>query len=89
MRTSNNGSGRPLLIGQNIKHVIPEGSCLIGLSIRESGIRDKAQCLVIGIERGETSIKNPPPSIVFEEGDIVWIVGEHRKVIRLSEGEPL
>ena len=68
---------------------ISEDSRLIGLSIRESGIRDKAQCLVIGIERGETSIKNPPPSTVFEEGDIVWIVGERRKVIHLSEGKTL
>ena len=68
---------------------ISEGSRLIGLSIRESGIRDKAQCLVIGIERGKTSIKNPPPSTVFEEGDIVWIVGERRKVIHLSEGKTL
>ncbi len=64
---------------------IIENSWLTGRSIRESGIRDKADCLVIGIERGKTSIKNPPPATVFEQGDIVWIVGEHRKVIRLIE----
>jgi len=44
---------------------------------------------VIGIERGDTSIKNPPPSTVFEPGDIVWIVGEHEKAIQLSEGKTL
>ncbi|RHO71912.1 sodium:proton antiporter [Parabacteroides sp. AF48-14] len=66
---------------------IAEGSRLIGRTILESGIRDKATCLVIGIERGETSIKNPSPTTVFEEGDIVWIVGEHDKVLRLSEGK--
>ncbi|MBC8600675.1 cation:proton antiporter [Parabacteroides acidifaciens] len=66
---------------------IAEGSRLIGRTILESGIRDKAACLVIGIERGETSIKNPSPTTVFEEGDIVWIVGEHDKVLRLSEGK--
>ena len=68
---------------------IAEGSRLIGRTILESGIRDKAACLVIGIERGETSIKNPSPTTVFEEGDIVWIVGEHDKVLRLSEGKPV
>lgn len=67
--------------------IIVEGSKLIGRTILESGIRDKAACLVIGIERGSTSIKNPTPSTVFQEGDIVWIVGEHEKVLRLSEGK--
>ena len=67
--------------------IIAEGSRLIGRSIIESGIRDKAACLVIGIERGSTSIQNPPPSTIFEEGDIVWIVGERDKLIQLSEGE--
>lgn len=67
--------------------IISEGSHLIGRSIIESGIRDKAACLVIGIERGNSSIKNPPPSTIFEEGDIVWIVGEHDKILQLSEGE--
>lgn len=67
--------------------IISEGSRLIGRSIIESGIRDKAACLVIGIERGSSSIKNPPPCTVFEEGDIVWIVGERDKLIQLSEGK--
>ena len=67
--------------------VINQGSDLIGRSIRESGIRDKSACLVIGIERGVSSIMNPSPSTVFEEGDIVWIVGERDKMIILSEGE--
>ena len=67
--------------------IIVEGSRLIGRTILESGIRDKAACLVIGIERGNSSIKNPSPSTIFQEGDIVWIVGEHEKVLRLSEGK--
>lgn len=67
-------------------YITPD-SRLIGHTILESGIRDKAACLVIGIERGNSSIKNPPPSTVFEEGDIVWIVGEHDKVLQLSEGK--
>lgn len=67
--------------------VINQGSELIGRSIRESGIRDISACLVIGIERGVSSIMNPSPSTVFEEGDIVWIVGERDKMIILSEGE--
>lgn len=67
--------------------LISEGSRLIGRTIIDSGIRDQAACLVIGIERGTRSIKNPPPTTVFEEGDVVWIVGERDKLIRLSEGK--
>ena len=67
--------------------LIISGSRLIGRTILESGIRDNSGCLVIGIERGASSIKNPAPTTIFEEGDIVWIVGEHEKVLRLSEGK--
>ena len=45
---------------------IQKGSKLIGRSIQESGIRDKAACLVIGIERGETSLKNPRESVTVK-----------------------
>ena len=69
--------------------IIDNDSKLIGRTILESGIRDQAACLVVGIERGNTSIKNPPPSTIFQQGDIVWIVGEHNQIIRLSEGDPV
>lgn len=66
---------------------VMENSKLIGRTIQESNIRDKFDCLVIGIEREETSIKNPLPSTTLEKGDIIWIVGEHQKVIQLNESE--
>lgn len=69
--------------------IVEKNSVLIGKTIRESGIRDKAACLVIGIERGSVSLMNPSPTTVFEEGDIVWIVGERSKLIRLSEGHTI
>lgn len=67
--------------------VINHDSNLVKRSIRESGIRDNAACLVIGIERGTSSIMNPSPDTILENGDIVWIVGERDKMIKLSEGE--
>ena len=67
--------------------IIGDDSRLANCSIQESGIRDQAKCLVIGIERGNTSLLNPPPTTVFQKGDIVWIVGERKKVLYLSEGE--
>ena len=67
--------------------IIEKDSNLISRTIYQSGIRDKAACLVIGIERGNESIMNPSPDTVFEEGDVVWIVGEKNKLVCLSEGK--
>ena len=67
--------------------LIGEASRLAGKTISESGIRDDFGCLVVGIERDECAIKNPSPVTVFEPGDIVWIVGEHEKLLKLSEEE--
>lgn len=63
---------------------IDDRSPLTGLTIAESGIRDSAGCLVVGIERGTESIKNPPPTTVLESGDIVWVVGEYEKVLNFT-----
>lgn len=68
---------------------IEKGSSLAGRTIFQSGIRDKATCLVIGIERGARSMMNPSPDTVFEEGDVVWIVGERSKLLQLAEGKQL
>ena len=60
-----------------LEHFLLErGNPLIGKSIMESGIRDNAQCIVMGIERGNDYIMNPEPAIVFEEGDIILVAGE-------------
>lgn len=69
--------------------VVESDSVLKGRSILESGIRDRTACLVIGIERGTSSIMNPSPSTIFEEGDVVCVVGERDKLLWLSEGRVL
>lgn len=69
--------------------IIEENTPLVGHTIRESGIRDKAACLVIGIERNGTSTMNPTPDTTFEAGDVVWIVGEKEKLLHLAAGETI
>lgn len=54
-----------------------------GKSIRESGIRDKYKCVVVGVERGKASLRNPDADTVFEAGDLVWVVGEEMNVYEL------
>ncbi len=57
-----------------------EKNKLIGLSIKESGIREKTSGLILGIERNDKRIFNPTSSTVFEPDDIIWIAGERDKI---------
>lgn len=54
-----------------------------GKSIRESGIREKYKCVVVGMERGAISLRNPEASTVFQAGDLLWVVGEEKNVYEL------
>lgn len=55
---------------------IQKNSALRGLSLRKSGIRENAHALVVGIERNGQRITNPESHLIFEDGDIVWVVGD-------------
>lgn len=65
---------------------IDPASPLIGLTIRESELRRKATCMILGIERRGRTLMNPPAETRFEAGDLVWLAGEPRQ-IRLLSGE--
>ena len=58
------------------KFIVTTGSSFEGKTLSESGIRDKYNCMVVGVEEGEQSLSAVPPSRRFEAGDIVWVVGE-------------
>lgn len=78
-------------IGYNIedivvqKIVVDEHNKLKGLTVRNSGIRERTHGLIIGIERNKERILNPNSYTVFEWGDIVWIVGERKKIQQLNK----
>lgn len=63
--------------------MIKEGSDLVNKSIRESGMREKTEGLIIGIERKGKRILNPESTFVFEEGDVIWIVGNKELIAEL------
>ncbi|GGE68964.1 transporter (CPA2 family) [Pedobacter psychrotolerans] len=62
------------------KVVVNLESPVYGLSIRNAGIREKAQALIVGIERGTERILNPSSDFIFDNGDIIWIVGNNKKI---------
>ena len=55
-------------------------SPFIGKTIRNAGIRDHWHCLVAGVEKEDGQLHTPDVTIPFEEGDILWIVGEKEDV---------
>jgi len=63
---------------------VDEHTKLKGLNIHNSGLRERTNGLVIGIERQGKRILNPDSSTVFEWGDVVWIVGVRKKIQQLT-----
>lgn len=64
--------------------IVDEHNRLKGKTIRESGIREETDGLVVGIERGGDRILNPSSQTILEWGDILWIVGNRRKIRKLN-----
>lgn len=60
--------------------ILGENSMLTGKSIRDSKIRERAQGLVVGIERNGIRILNPESDFAFAGNDKVWIVGDEKQV---------
>ena len=56
--------------------IIGADSPFIGKTLEESGIRDIYSCMVVGLEEGKENLSPFSPKRRFQEGDIIWIVGE-------------
>jgi len=65
--------------------VLPQ-SPLVGRTIRESGIREKAFALVTGIERNDQRIPNPESTVRFESNDLLWLVGNGERINAFMSG---
>ncbi|MDR2841277.1 MAG: cation:proton antiporter [Paludibacter sp.] len=65
------------------KICIYEDNPLINKTIRTSGIRESTGGMVVAIERDNNRILVPQPDTAFQELDIVWIVGEKKRLKEL------
>ena len=65
--------------------VLLDNSPFVGKTIKESGIRDQYQCLVVGVEsEGENELLQPHPMRQLQAGDIIWVVGEEANIKQLE-----
>lgn len=65
------------------EYIVPERSALGGKTIRESGLREKANALVVGIERNNERFLNPESGFMLAANDILFIVGNKKAVKHL------
>jgi CPA2 family monovalent cation:H+ antiporter-2 len=64
---------------------IVQGSEWDGQSIKDSAIRERTKGLIVGIERGSERILNPESSIVLQGSDVLWIVGNQKRIKLLQK----
>lgn len=58
--------------------IVTKKSPFVGKTLMESGIRDHYDCMVVGLEEGEENLSLVTADRRFEEGDIIWVVGEQQ-----------
>ena len=65
--------------------IIGSGSPFIGKTLQESGIRSLYSCMVVGLEEGKENLSPVNPKRHFQEGDIIWVVGEREALEALLQ----
>ena len=65
--------------------VVDEHLRFKGMTIHDSGIREKTDGLVIRVEREDQHFINPASDTVLEWGDVIWLVGNKQKIQALTD----
>lgn len=58
-------------------------SPFIGKTLKESGIRDQYNCMVVGVDEGQKNLTLVTPSRCLQTGDVLWVVGEQSNLERI------
>ena len=62
------------------------GSPLVGKTIKDSGIRERFHCLIVGLEaEGTEELRSPNPTEPLHISDIIWVVGEEADLAQLEQ----
>ncbi len=69
------------------KIIVDEHNLLKGSTVRESNLRETTKGLIVGIERNGRRILNPDSNTILEWDDILYIVGDRKKILTLTKKE--
>lgn len=64
--------------------LLSEKSQLANRKIAQSEVRNYG-CMIIGVERGENSVMNPPADLTMLPDDIIWLVGDKKNLDKIIE----
>ena len=59
---------------------ISKTSPFIGKTLKDSGIRDEYNCMVVGVDEGQKNLTLITPSRSLQAGDVLWVVGEEKRL---------
>lgn len=65
--------------------VVPDDSPLIGQTSSSLSIRNKNNCLIVGIERADGTFYQPDGQVCFEAHDVIWLAGEPDNIKQLTQ----
>ena len=65
--------------------VVDRHSPFVGMTLPETGIRDRFNCMVVGREEGKENLSMVNATYRLKLGDILWIVGEEDALEKLRE----
>lgn len=60
--------------------VLLPSSPYIEKSIRDCGLRENVEGLIVGIERDNTRTLNPDSAMILKRGDLLWMVADSKKL---------
>ena len=64
--------------------IIDKNSPFTGMTLPETGIRDKYNCMVVGREEGKENLSPVNVTYRLRLGDILWLVGEESAINALK-----
>ncbi|MBR4264438.1 MAG: cation:proton antiporter [Bacteroidales bacterium] len=71
--------GRASTFSLELLQVLP-GMAFCGKALSKSGIGERAQCVVLGIEHNGVTTMNPTAEVILNEGDTLILAGETEKI---------
>ena len=67
-----------------VHFAIGKGSPLVGVSLENTRLREDYGALLVAVQRNEDEYLSPTLDLVFQPGDILWIVGEPKQLASLK-----
>ena len=65
--------------------IVRGGSPLVGSNLRDANIKQASGTMILALNQGGKLITNPPPDLVFREGDELIALGTEEQLRKLGD----